>query len=348
MTASTIIWWPMCRWASSSRRGWIRVRSRPWPARSRGGCIPSPWDFRNYGVAAVTKPPTPPEIAARYNTIHQTQWISREDFQRDYRHILDVMDQPATDGVNMYFVAKAAAAAGMKTALSGLGGDELLGGYRQFPRHPPNGPDLLSGPAFPRIGPDVSHRYRPVAEAGHFAEICRVAGVWRQLRRGLLAAARAIYAVGIAGGLDPDMARAGWEELQPLVRLEETIPESAGGFSEGFGLGNGMVYAESTPAGGRLGRDGPFLGNPGAAGGYRAVEKDRAPARLELSPGETGHGRDAGDPLARCRPAARQIRFFCAGATLVGRRPLPAGSGNRDHDWRAWARLVYRHHTGTS
>ena len=24
------------------------------------------------------------------------------------------------------------------------------------------------------------------------------------------------------------------------------------------------------------------------------------------------------------------------------------GAGSRDHDWRAWARLVYRHHTGKS
>ena len=25
-------------------------------------------------------------------------------------------------------------------------------------------------------------------------------------------------------GMDPDRARAGWEELQPLVRLEKTVP----------------------------------------------------------------------------------------------------------------------------
>jgi asparagine synthase (glutamine-hydrolysing) len=72
------------------------------------------------------------KIAARYGTIHQTQWISREDFEGDRQRILEVMGQPATDGVNMYFVAKVAAAAGMKTALSGLGGDELFGGYPSF------------------------------------------------------------------------------------------------------------------------------------------------------------------------------------------------------------------------
>src|SRR4030042_89251 len=72
------------------------------------------------------------KIAAAYGTVHQTQWITREDFAGDYQRILAVMDQPAVDGVNMYFVAKIAAAAGMKTALSGLGGDELFGGYPSF------------------------------------------------------------------------------------------------------------------------------------------------------------------------------------------------------------------------
>ncbi len=89
------------------------------------------------------------KIAARYGTIHQTQWITREDFAGDYQRILEVMDQPATDGVNMYFVAKIAAAAGMKTALSGLGGDELFGGYPSF-RDIPGWPGLFPWPAASR------------------------------------------------------------------------------------------------------------------------------------------------------------------------------------------------------
>jgi asparagine synthase (glutamine-hydrolysing) len=41
----------------------------------------------------------------------------------------DAMDQPTFDGINAYVVARAAAGAGLKVALSGLGADELFDGY---------------------------------------------------------------------------------------------------------------------------------------------------------------------------------------------------------------------------
>jgi asparagine synthase (glutamine-hydrolysing) len=77
-------------------------------------------------------------LSARHIGVeHDIRWITRADFEAHLERALAAMDQPSIDGINSYFVSLAAAQAGMKVALSGLGGDELLAGYpsfRQVPR----------------------------------------------------------------------------------------------------------------------------------------------------------------------------------------------------------------------
>jgi len=76
--------------------------------------------------------PLAAEVANLYGAEHIVRRVARREFEDDLPAILAAMDQPSIDGVNTWFVAKAAKEAGLKVALSGLGGDELLAGYPSF------------------------------------------------------------------------------------------------------------------------------------------------------------------------------------------------------------------------
>ncbi|HEB56059.1 MAG TPA: asparagine synthase (glutamine-hydrolyzing), partial [Gammaproteobacteria bacterium] len=71
-------------------------------------------------------------VAQNYGTHHRTRFLSKQDFIESMDDFMTAMDQPSIDGVNTYFVSKIAKEAGMKVALSGVGGDELFGGYPSF------------------------------------------------------------------------------------------------------------------------------------------------------------------------------------------------------------------------
>jgi asparagine synthase (glutamine-hydrolysing) len=72
------------------------------------------------------------EVASNYETRHTTRFVTRSEFEADLPRIIEAMDQPSIDGVNTWFVSKAAHELGLKVAISGLGGDELFGGYPSF------------------------------------------------------------------------------------------------------------------------------------------------------------------------------------------------------------------------
>jgi asparagine synthase (glutamine-hydrolysing) len=73
------------------------------------------------------------EASARHlGAIHHTRILTGDEVARDLDKFLGACDQPTGDGVNTYYASQTAQEGGVKVALSGLGGDELFGGYPSF------------------------------------------------------------------------------------------------------------------------------------------------------------------------------------------------------------------------
>jgi asparagine synthase (glutamine-hydrolysing) len=76
------------------------------------------------------------QAAALYGSDHREIPIRIEEMRERMPDAIRALDQPSVDGINTYFVSEAAVRAGLKVAVSGVGGDELFGGYASFQRVP--------------------------------------------------------------------------------------------------------------------------------------------------------------------------------------------------------------------
>jgi asparagine synthase (glutamine-hydrolysing) len=92
--------------------------------------------FNEYAGTANDEAPLAEETARMLGSEHATVRIDREEFFEILDDFLQSMDQPTIDGLNCYLVSRAAVSQGLKVVLSGLGGDELFGGYPSFRQIP--------------------------------------------------------------------------------------------------------------------------------------------------------------------------------------------------------------------
>ena len=73
-------------------------------------------------------------VAQMHGTDHHEIKLSPDHFLEHLPAALKAMDHPSGDGPNTWMVSKVTKAAGIDMALSGLGGDEVFGGYAIFKR----------------------------------------------------------------------------------------------------------------------------------------------------------------------------------------------------------------------
>jgi asparagine synthase (glutamine-hydrolysing) len=120
---------------------------------------------KEFSEAAIAR-----RTAKKIGTTHNELMLDGDDLLERIGAAVDALDQPSIDGINTYFVSWAARKAGLKVTLSGLGGDEVFGGYSTF-RHTPHYQRMAG------IGSKVPGSVRSVMAAA-------MAGVGARLDRG--------------------------------------------------------------------------------------------------------------------------------------------------------------------
>jgi asparagine synthase (glutamine-hydrolysing) len=158
--------------------------------------------------------PLAERFARELGTQQTTRLVDREEFLGDLPRILERMDQPTIDGVNTWFISKAVHEAGIKVALSGVGGDELLGGYPSFR----NIPRMVR---FPRLA-KFAGKLRRHPKARLIAEHGRTYAGAYLLQRGLFLSDELPEILG------NEFAREGLARLHPIANIERTLTPDPG------------------------------------------------------------------------------------------------------------------------
>ena len=186
--------------------------------------------FEEFRGSDEDESPLAASVAAHYGAEHIVRTVAEAEFRADLPRILEAMDTPSIDGVNTWFVSKAAREAGLKVALSGLGGDELLAGYPSFADVPrwhrrlcplrwlPGSAAIASG-LLPLLAPGLVQRQPKLRHLPRHGRT--LAGAWL--------AKRALHLPEeLPSILDRDLVAEGLRRLRPMQRLNNTLDPDPG------------------------------------------------------------------------------------------------------------------------
>jgi asparagine synthase (glutamine-hydrolysing) len=186
--------------------------------------------FEEYRGRDNDEAPLAARVAQHYGVRHTIRDLSRDEFRREVPRVFAAMDQPSVDGINSYFISKAAADAGLKVALSGAGGDELFGGYTSFrdiPRWMPFTSVLARVPGLGnsifRLNQILARRSRHISPK--MGEIVRYGGSYAGayfVKRGRFLAPE------LPSILGRDIAEDGLRRLDMLSIIEKTVTPDPG------------------------------------------------------------------------------------------------------------------------
>lgn len=218
-------------------RGPAQRGNSPLPPGERGrGEGPAPLQtltlaFEEFRNTPADEAPLAEQVAAHYGVAHTPRVVGEVEFREDLPKILAAMDQPSIDGINTWFVSKAASEAGLKVAMSGVGGDELFGGYPSF-RDIPKWVRLLWLPArIPGLGAlaeQVQAAFAPLFPRINPKAVgmLRYGGTYPGaylLRRGLFLPHELPALIG------KDLAQEGLRRLQPLKHIQHQLTPAVHG-----------------------------------------------------------------------------------------------------------------------
>jgi len=168
------------------------------------------------------------QIARELPHHHEVVTLTGEQLHELLPRALGAMDQPTVDGINTFVISRVGAALGLKVLLTGIGGDELFGGYTTFskvPRLLKYGTGLRPAARVlaklrTRFGTSSPIPWQKVADAGPFSNLAEAYLLQRCIRwRGADRSVRPARALQTSiDGLGNDFQKVAALELQFYMR----------------------------------------------------------------------------------------------------------------------------------